>query len=281
MVAPLHSSGPVADSVQVRAVFWQEVLRHGIAAPSPDNCQPWTFRLRDDGVDLALDRSRVPADDLELRQSLLSCGAVLFNLRVALLSTGRRAMTSRGDGDVVARVRVVGRALPTTDANRLFGAIPHRRTWLGPYRTEQVADPIRRALVQAAAAEGARLQFVDDPHQRRCAEDLVVDADRQSGRNTARPGGTRDGARLAVLTTVRPDSGLVTGQALQRVLLTAAAYGLSSTMHAGAVESSAHRRALGALLGRPGSPMAVMHLGYGGVAEPTPRRGVADFLLLG
>lgn len=282
MVAPVP--GPtVEESLPVRAVFWQEVLRYAVAAPSLDNSQPWSFRLRGNGVDLNLDRSRIPAGDPELRQSLLSCGAVLFNLRVALLSSGRRAMTTP-TGNAVAHLRVVGRALPTVDANRLFGAIPHRRTWIGPYRTERVADPIRRALARAAEAEGARLQFVTDPHQRVRAESIVVDADRApvvSPERAVRQPDTRDGAQLAVLTMMRPDSGVVAGQALQRVLLTAAAYGLSSTLHAGVVEDCEQRESLRRLLCRPGNPMAVLHLGYGGIARPTPRRDVTDFLLLG
>lgn len=288
MVSPITQPDVSDRGRPLGADLWHRLIPLGVAAPSLDNSQPWSLRLQRNGIDLYLDRSRVPADDVRLRQSLLSCGAVLFNLRVALLHSGCRAatvplLTHRA---AVAGLRIVGRAVAAPDAGRLLGAIPYRRTWIGAYRSERVADPILRALGSAATAEGARLQFVNDPHQRLLAENLLARTDdlrreRHPATAAPRPPGTADGSRLAVLTMPGPESPIAAGQALQRVLLTAAAYGLSSTLHAAVVESPADRNAVGALLSRPGTPMAVLHLGYGGVLPAPTRRDAADVLLLG
>jgi len=65
------------------------LLRYAVLAPSGHNTQPWLFCVRDDIVDLYGDRAQalavVDPDDRELT---ISCGAALFNLRVALRRFG-------------------------------------------------------------------------------------------------------------------------------------------------------------------------------------------------
>jgi nitroreductase len=60
-----------------------------VLAPSNHNTQPWHFNVDGDCLTLCADRTRalpvVDPSDLEL---IVSCGAALFNLRVALRRCG-------------------------------------------------------------------------------------------------------------------------------------------------------------------------------------------------
>ncbi|WP_077085776.1 Acg family FMN-binding oxidoreductase [Mycobacterium rhizamassiliense] len=64
-------------------------------APSYHNSQPWQWIANRDGLDLFLDPSRLVQTDLNERQALISCGAVLDHLRVAMAAAGWRAHIDR------------------------------------------------------------------------------------------------------------------------------------------------------------------------------------------
>lgn len=73
-----------------------------------------------------------------------------------------------------------------------------------------------------------------------------------------------------------PVAQLRAGEALQRVLLTATAVGLSTSVIAGPVEVEQTRRALGAVLGPGLHPQILVRVGHGGPAPPrAPRLPVA------
>lgn len=73
---------------------------------------------------------------------------------------------------------------------------------------------------------------------------------------------------------------LRSGEAMQRVLLTATASGLASSFLSQPVEQPTQRRELRRLL--PGSwwPQAVLRLGYGSATAASPRRDVAETLIV-
>jgi nitroreductase len=71
---------------------------------------------------------------------------------------------------------------------------------------------------------------------------------------------------------------LTAGQALQRVLLTAADAGLAAQMLSQPIEVAAAREQLRLALGRFGSPQMVLRFGYGQPANPTPRRPVDEVI---
>ena len=62
----------------------------GVAAraPSVHNTQPWRFKVGDHAVELFADASRQLRQDLAGREMLISCGAALFGLRLAVRSLG-------------------------------------------------------------------------------------------------------------------------------------------------------------------------------------------------
>lgn len=85
---------------------------------------------------------------------------------------------------------------------------------------------------------------------------------------------------VAVLGTVAdtPGDQLVAGQALQRVLLTATADGLATSMLSPPIELPSAREQLRLALRRSGPPQLVLRIGYGPPGTPTARRPVADVL---
>ncbi len=76
-----------------------DVLARAVAlacrAPSYHNSQPWQWAADREGLHLFLDPTRVVQTDQNKRQALISCGAVLDHLRVALAADGWRAHIDR------------------------------------------------------------------------------------------------------------------------------------------------------------------------------------------
>ncbi len=105
-------------------------------------------------------------------------------------------------------------------------------------------------------------------------------------RSPAREEAARDQRRatsckaLVVLST--PGDGaaewLAAGEALQRVLLRAAANGLFASYFAQPIESPDLRRRLREVLAEPGAPQVMIRLGYGLEPRPVPRRQVDEVL---
>lgn len=85
----------------------KSVIEAGIKAPSGDNCQPWRFRLREDGVDVINDESRdTSLYNVNNRASYVAHGALIENMRIfagALgYDTAIRLFPSGGKDNVVA-----------------------------------------------------------------------------------------------------------------------------------------------------------------------------------
>ncbi|GAA2961489.1 Acg family FMN-binding oxidoreductase [Kitasatospora cinereorecta] len=134
-------------------------------APSVHNAQPWRFRYTPAmGVlHLRMDESRsMPYTDPSGRGLHLSCGAALFNLRVAVAHAGWSArvqvLPDPADPVLLATVAFV-ESTGTDPVSGLHPAIARRRTSREPFTDEPVPDALRDALSGAARAEGARLSF--------------------------------------------------------------------------------------------------------------------------
>jgi hypothetical protein len=65
-------------------------IESAVAAPSVHNSQPWHFRISDGGIDVLADWSRrLDVIDPTGRELLISVGAAIFNLRLAMHHRGR------------------------------------------------------------------------------------------------------------------------------------------------------------------------------------------------
>jgi nitroreductase len=71
-------------------------VEHALRAPSVHNTQPWRWRITDDTVELHADWNRhLAATDPDRRDLVLSCGAALHHLLVALAGQGLPARVER------------------------------------------------------------------------------------------------------------------------------------------------------------------------------------------
>ncbi|MCX2951415.1 hypothetical protein [Lentzea sp. NEAU-D7] len=138
------------------------VLEPASFAPSVHNSQPWRFRLLPDRIELHADVERsLSATDPDARELRLSCGAALFNLRVALHGLGVRPLVTLLPGNAVpgalAAVRRGGVLRPDDEHRALLRAVPVRRTNRRPFFESGVDGRRRHALVRAAELERAWL----------------------------------------------------------------------------------------------------------------------------
>jgi hypothetical protein len=155
-----------------------------VAAPSVYNTQPWRIRYAGGEVlELHADpRRRLKVIDPRGRALHMSCGAALFNLRLAIRVTGYRPLVrllpDPARPTLMATVRAVKvPAAPVTEA-KLYAAIPLRHTNRYPFERRLVPPAICQELVEAARAERATLG-VADAQTASYLVDLIGLADRE------------------------------------------------------------------------------------------------------
>ena len=137
-------------------------------APSLHNTQPWRFKVGRHAIELYADHDRQLPEDPAGREMLISCGAALYGLRLAVRSLGHvpevdllPAPVPRGHQRPLARVRL-GAALPVTpEEQKMLTAVPHRHTHRGPFEPGPLPEGLLRRLQQDAGEEGATLAVLD------------------------------------------------------------------------------------------------------------------------
>ena len=158
-------------------------VRYAVRAPSIHNTQPWLFRLVGDALELRADRSRaLPVVDPDDRELIISCGAALFHLCLALRRFGSAPQIERlpnaADPDLLARVHVTGPWERTAEDMALFQAIPRRRTNRRSFEDRLLPAGLGAALEAAAQADGAWLHVFRTPEARSAIAGLVSEGDR-------------------------------------------------------------------------------------------------------
>ncbi len=159
------------------------MLLYASLAPSSHNSQPWLFSLGDDAAELYTDRRRsLPRADPEDRELIMSCGAALVFLRVTLHHFTYTGMVEYfpepQDPNLLARVRLGGREVPSPENEELFHAILKRRTNRQAFERWKVSAALVAKLEDAAAEEDAWFRPVDEPEERKAIARLVAEGDR-------------------------------------------------------------------------------------------------------
>jgi hypothetical protein len=134
-------------------------------APSVHNTQPWRFRADEYAIELYADQSRKLRVDPIGREMLISCGAALFGLRLAVRSLGYQPIVEllpdRARLRLLARVRFGAAAPMTAGERQMLAALPHRHTHRGPFAPGPLPAGLMARLQHDALAEGATLALVD------------------------------------------------------------------------------------------------------------------------
>lgn len=173
-VSSFPYGAPLADQLR-------HALRWAVLAPSIHNTQPWLYRVGDDHVDVVLDRSRgLPVVDPDDRALTMSVAATVAVLELVLVRFGLSPWVDwwprHDDRDLVARLTVMGEAVPSGEDLALFDAITQRRTNRGPFLPGPVPPGVLERAAADAAAEGAWLEFVEGAARDRLAA-LIVEGD--------------------------------------------------------------------------------------------------------
>jgi nitroreductase len=178
--AQVKEPQPSTDRGPEEHLAW--AARWAVLAPSSHNTQPWHFNIHGNRIDVLADRARaLPVVDPDDRELIISCGAALFNLRVALEQLGWRPsveiLPDTVNTDVVASVRIVERQAPSTASNALFEAITKRHTNRQPFAEREVDESLVSELQREAHVEGAWLYWARGLYKESVAR-LIAEDDR-------------------------------------------------------------------------------------------------------
>ena len=148
-----------------------DALVRAVRAPSIHNSQPWRWQVGPRGVDLYTDATRrLPRTDPDGRDQIMSCGAALHHLLVALADAGQGARVRRlPDPTRPHHLATVEPALHVdvdVDAG-LASSIDRRRTDRRPFRAWPVPPELSGELAEIADRYGIGLAVVTDPRTRR------------------------------------------------------------------------------------------------------------------
>ena len=140
-----------AEQARLLAGHARYLIATAARAPSIHNSQPWRFRVDADAVELWADPARKTRDDAIGREMLISCGAALFGLRLAVRSLGYLPVVDLLPDP--AQLRLLARVRVAT------GAAGHRAQRAGAADARgraAPAHPSRPLPGGAAAARAAR-----------------------------------------------------------------------------------------------------------------------------
>ncbi|MFY9654008.1 MAG: hypothetical protein WAK38_29025, partial [Trebonia sp.] len=158
-----------AEQARLLAGNARYLIATAARAPSIHNSQPWRFRVDADAVELWADPARKTRDDAIGREMLISCGAALFGLRLAVRSLGYLPMVDLlpdpAQLRLLARVRVGtgARVIGRSELERrMLAAVPHRHTHRGPFLAEPLPPGLLAGLQNDALTEGATLVLIGD-----------------------------------------------------------------------------------------------------------------------
>ncbi|GAA3789941.1 NAD(P)H nitroreductase [Sphaerisporangium flaviroseum] len=131
-------------------------------APSVHNTQPWSLAVRGDEISLRADPDRkLRLADAAGRQMLISGGAALFDVRIALRELGYepevRVLPDPDRPLLLATIRMRAAGQADEHSRLLYGEIKKRRTHRAGFTDAPLPEDLVEALVAQASTEGACL----------------------------------------------------------------------------------------------------------------------------
>lgn len=163
MPKTMVTSKMIADAVHVAC-----------RAPSFHNSQPWRWIADRAGMQLFLEPDRLVHTDASGREALLSCGAVLDHLRVAMAAAGWQTDVERfpnpNDHTHIATLEFSPILFVTEAHRRRADAILCRRTDRLPFGAPEDWESFEPALRRAVDPDSALLDVLSDDARPRLAE---------------------------------------------------------------------------------------------------------------
>ncbi|VEP12702.1 Nitroreductase [Hyella patelloides LEGE 07179] len=161
-------------------------LNYAVLAPSGHNTQPWLFKMVDDVIELYADTTRaLPIVDPNHRELIISCGAALFNLRLAMRHFGYQDILEifpePQNPNFLARISFGSKRIAKAEEHFLFRAIPKRCTNRLPFLNRQLPKSLMSELEFAASSEQAWLQVISQiipEDDREAVINLIAKGDR-------------------------------------------------------------------------------------------------------
>jgi nitroreductase len=149
----------------------KDAVQKACRAPSLHNSQPWQWVLNRGQLRLFLDPSRVMDTDHSAREALISCGAALDHLRVAMAAAGWQSHIDRfpepNSPNRLASIDFTPRDFVTERDRSLAGAIEARRTDRLPFSAVPEWQSIEAVVASSANREAVHLEVIaDDLHPR-------------------------------------------------------------------------------------------------------------------
>jgi len=262
----------------------QTVMQACAAAPPARNKRPWRRTCTTTALELravlpmatsfagpgATDpgRSADTSTEPDPRETMLACGAALLNVRTTIRRLGVhpavRLIPDVDEPELLAVVHPQAGQPPTAADVALAEAIAQRRT--SPPLTVGIPMPMVNRLRQAARVEQTWLAILP-PEELRAVQlgYLDTEADRAAGAG-GQPDGRASEARPDLMVAVigsfhdTPLAWLQSGQGMQRVLLTAGAAGLTTSLLSHVIRAAPARKQLRRLIGGGVWPQAVLSL---------------------
>ncbi len=157
------------------------IFRAGIQAPSGDNAQPWRFASKENQISLYLNRDK-DRSFFNVRQiaSIISCGCVLENMKIAASVFGLKAdierFPERSDTDLVA---VVSLAQKECSKDKLADEIYKRHTNRKSYNKKYISPSVLESLHKSIGSiPGTKLHFITKPEDLKEIAKIIYQVDR-------------------------------------------------------------------------------------------------------
>ena len=159
-------------------------MRYAILAPFTHNTQPWRFALLDDRLELYADRTcSLPLIDPEGRELIISCGAALANLCIAIRHFGYQddvaLFPQSNDTDPIETIRLRREHKATCHEETLFKAIATRRTNRSAYEDTPISLSLWCELHTARKSHGVGLAETFNIELKLAITKLVSEGDRR------------------------------------------------------------------------------------------------------
>jgi len=143
-------------------------------APSYFNAQPWCWIVEGGELHLFVDADRVVATDYGSRQALISCGAALDHLRVAMAAAGYEAHVdyypNPSNHKHVASISFSPMSFVTEGHRRRADAIMSRRTDRLPFAPAADWDEFELMMRKAIYADVSAVDVISDQDRSELAE---------------------------------------------------------------------------------------------------------------